>query len=205
MHLQDLHKSATRLVDGLLEDEETAKRRKYVREDINEMWEIYRENVKAGHIRSPDPVEDVDAPPAFICGQHSGLSASSSCMSRLATPSATNRQRPSSPGQEGDEGGVAPPRHRSLPGDLAAQPLGALSRGTSKGEERGRTLTRQHSLPSWPSSTLACGDASRGASLIRNSPPPWDPTVGLCLGHQDVDQRGVLLRPALRMFCWSAR
>jgi len=31
--------------------------------DQNEkMWEIYRDNLKAGHIRSPDPIEDAGAP-----------------------------------------------------------------------------------------------------------------------------------------------
>ncbi|KAJ1481607.1 hypothetical protein T484DRAFT_1953935 [Baffinella frigidus] len=76
-------------------------------------------------------------------------------MSRLFTPLTASLQHTPSPGQEGGEGCVAP-RHGDLPGDLAPY-----------GEERGRTLSRQHNRScwqtsphtrsSWAESPLACG------------------------------------------------
>ena len=46
---------------NLLENKESALRKKNVRADINKMWEIYRAHMRAGHIRAPDPLEDAHA------------------------------------------------------------------------------------------------------------------------------------------------
>ena len=46
---------------NLLENKESALRKKNVRADINKMWEIYRTHMQAGHIRAPDPLDDARA------------------------------------------------------------------------------------------------------------------------------------------------
>jgi len=153
------------MVDELLEDKDTAERKKRLKADIKKMWEIYREHMQDGHIRSTDSIEDADEPSTPVRIQRSDspgrqhrppsfdvpaaplgrmrldFNASSSDMSRLATSPAGSHPRRSSPEKEGSEGYVAALPHRDLPGDLALQ-----------GKERGRTLGRQ---PSWLRSTLA--------------------------------------------------
>ena len=98
-------------MDNLLDDKESAKRRKNVA-DIKKMWEIYREHVQAGHIRVTDSIEDEPSTPVRIQRSDSPASrhrppsfelpavpscsenfdASPSDMSRLATSPAASRQ-----------------------------------------------------------------------------------------------------------------
>ncbi|KAJ1481610.1 hypothetical protein T484DRAFT_1806771 [Baffinella frigidus] len=104
--VEDLHKGATRMMDNLLEDKETAERKKRVRSDIKKMWEIYWQNLEAGHICVPHPIEirafdpighiraphpseddlqDAEAPPASVSSQRA-----SSPVSRPGSPQTPN-------------------------------------------------------------------------------------------------------------------
>ena len=111
-------------MDNLLPpDKEAAEKKKRLTADIKKMWEIYREHVQDGHIRSTDAIEDADAPSTPVRIQRSdspasrhcpptfdipmdrlrseNFDASSSDISRLAT---SPHQRRASREREGGEG-----------------------------------------------------------------------------------------------------